>query len=264
MFVDTHTHIYTEDFDADRKEVLLRAREAGAAAMILPNINAETLPQMLALSEEYPGVCYPTIGLHPEDVREDYAEVLAAMEAHLTEHHPFVAIGEIGVDLYWDETFRAEQLEAFRIQAEWAARERLPLIIHTRKAHREVIDTLLPLRGRLAGGIFHCFGGTAEEAEELLTFPDFFLGIGGVVTFKKSTLPEVLRTTVPLERIVLETDAPYLAPAPHRGKRNEPSFIPYIIGKLAEVYETTPEVVEKRTTANAFSLFSALRLAESK
>ena len=169
---------------------------------------------------------------------------------------PFVAVGEVGVDLYWDSTRREEQMDVFRRQAEWSIRFNLPLIIHSRSAHPELLEVLTPFKQELPGGIFHCFGGSAREAEELLAFDRFFLGIGGVVTFKKSTLPAVLETTVPLERIVLETDAPYLAPTPHRGKRNEPAFIPLIVDRLADVYQTTPERIEQITSQNARSLFA--------
>ncbi|MCF0236145.1 MAG: TatD family hydrolase, partial [Bacteroidaceae bacterium] len=169
--------------------------------------------------------------------------------------HPYVAVGECGVDLYWDASRRDEQLAAFARQAEWSIRFGLPLVVHTRNAHAEVVEVLTPLKGQLVGGIFHCFGGTADEARELLDFDNFMLGIGGVVTFKKSTLPEVLATCVPLERIVLETDAPYLAPTPYRGKRNEPAHLPLVVHRLAEIYQTTPQHIEAVTTETARRLF---------
>lgn len=179
------------------------------------------------------------------------------MEQLLTvPHSPFVAVGEVGIDLYWDTSRREEQMEVFRRQAAWSIRFRLPLVIHSRSAHAELLEVLTPLKGQLPGGIFHCFGGSAREAEELLAFDGFLLGIGGVVTFKKSTLPAVLETTVPLERIVLETDAPYLAPTPHRGKRNEPAYIPLIVERLAEIYQTTTEHIEAVTSQNARRLFA--------
>ena len=169
---------------------------------------------------------------------------------------PFVAVGEVGIDLYWDTSRREEQMEVFRRQAAWSIRFRLPLVIHSRSAHAELLEVLTPLKGQLPGGIFHCFGGSAREAEELLAFDGFLLGIGGIVTFKKSTLPAVLETTVPLERIVLETDAPYLVPTPHRGKRNEPAYIPLIVERLAEIYQTTTEHIEAVTSHNARQLFA--------
>lgn len=255
MFIDTHTHIYADDFQEDREAVIARAIAAGARELLLPNIDEQSLPNLLALCQQYPKVCRPMLGLHSTEVPAAPDEILDRMEAMLTEDHPFIAIGEVGVDLYWDASLREVQMEAFRRQATWAVKAKLPLVIHTRSAHREVVDTLLPLKEQLHGGIFHCFGGTAEEAQELLSFKDFYLGIGGVVTFKKSTLPEVLRTAVPLERIVLETDAPYLAPTPYRGKRNEPSYIPLIAATLATVYDTDIYTIYSVTTQNASQLF---------
>ncbi len=179
------------------------------------------------------------------------------MEKHLSaEKHPYIAIGEVGIDLYWDASRKEQQIAALQRQTEWAIRHELPLIVHSRSAHRDIVDTLRPYAAQLTGGIFHCFGGTAEEARQLLTtFPRFVLGIGGVLTFKKNTLPETLQNEVPLERIVLETDAPYLAPTPHRGKRNEPSYIPIIINKLAEIYNTTPRIVEEETMKTTRKIF---------
>ena len=197
------------------------------------------------------------LGLHPTALPPDPQPLLDRMEQLLAlPTSPFVAVGEVGVDLYWDTSRREEQMDVFRRQAEWSIRFNLPLIIHSRSAHAELLEVLTPFKHELPGGIFHCFGGSAREAEELLAFDRFFLGIGGVVTFKKSTLPAVLETTVPLERIVLETDAPYLAPTPHRGKRNEPAFIPLIVDRLADVYQTTPERIEQITSQNARSLFA--------
>lgn len=257
MFIDTHTHIYTDDFDADRDAVVDRARQAGAGALLLPGIDEASLGPMLDLCRRHPGFVFPMLGLHPTELPPDANPLLDRMERLLDEpDHPYVGIGETGIDLYWDDSRRTDQIAAFARQAGWAARHGLPLIVHARAAHREVVDTLLPLREALtAGGIFHCFGGTAAEAGELLTlFPRFVLGIGGVVTFKKSALPEVL-ADVPLGRIVLETDAPYLAPVPHRGHRNEPAYIPHIIARLAEVYGCTPAEVARTTTNTARRLF---------
>lgn len=255
-FIDTHTHLYDEAFDTDRPEMLERARAAGAEALLLPNIDANSLGPMLAMHDQWPAFCYPMLGLHPTELPPDPTPLLDQMEHMLSlKHHPFVAVGEVGVDLYWDASRREEQMGVFRRQAEWSIRFQLPLVIHTRAAHAEVVEVLTPLRQELPGGIFHCFGGTAEEARELLDFPGFCLGIGGVVTFKKSSLPQVLATEVPLDRIVLETDAPYLAPTPYRGKRNEPAYMPQMIGKLAEIYQCSPEHISTTTTATARRLF---------
>ena len=236
MFIDTHCHLYDEAFDEDRHEVVERARNAGAQCLLLPNIDANSLGPLVSTCDEWPDLCRPMLGLHPTELPPDPQPLLDRMEQLLAvPHSPFVAVGEVGIDLYWDTSRREEQMEVFRRQAAWSIRFRLPLVIHSRSAHAELLEVLTPLKGQLPGGIFHCFGGSAREAEELLAFDGFLLGIGGVVTFKKSTLPAVLETTVPLERIVLETDAPYLAPTPHRGKRNEPAYIPLIVERLAEI-----------------------------
>ena len=259
MFIDTHTHVYTEEFDADRAAVIARAREAGALHLLLPNIDAASVRPMLSLCEAEPDLCRPMLGLHPTELPADPGPVLDEMEAMLRRPgHPFVAVGEVGVDLYWDDSRRAEQLEVFRRQDRRAAELAPPLVVHTRSAHREVVEVLRPLAARLTG-VFHCFGGTAEEADELLSlFPGFVLGIGGVLTFKKSTLPATLRAAVPLDRIVVETDAPYLAPTPHRGRRNEPSFVPLILQKLAETYDVPQPQREQRLLRTTRRIFPRL------
>lgn len=257
MFIDTHTHLYTEEFDADREAVVARAVEAGAEALLLPNIDEASIAPMLAMCRKWQGLCFPMLGLHPTELPDDPKPALDRMERLLEDAaNPFVAIGEVGIDLYWDSSRRDEQIEVFRRQIGWAVRFGLPLIIHSRAAHRELVDTLAPMASQLKGGIFHCFGGTAAEARELLTtFPTFSLGIGGVVTFKKSTLPAVLHAEVPIGRIVTETDSPYLSPTPHRGKRNESSYIPLILDKLSEIYGIPPEEVGRITTENARRIF---------
>ena len=285
MLTDTHSHLYDEAFDADRDAVLERARAAGIGKIFLPNINAETIQPMLRMAQQHPGCLYPMLGLHPEDLGDTWRETLQQMETLLQEQdHPYIAIGEVGLDYYWDRSKYEEQQEAFAIQVEWAVKYGLPLMIHTRDAHREMVQVLTDVRNRNPGisesrnieisksrhpeisesrnpeipkssGVFHCFGGSAEEAAELLGFEDFMLGIGGVVTFKKSPLPAVLREAVPLERIVLETDAPYLAPVPHRGKRNETAYVTDVIAKLAEIYERDAQEVARITTENALKTF---------
>lgn len=254
MITDTHSHLYDEQFDADRDDVLERARAAGIGRIFLPNINAETIEPMLALARQHPGFLYPMIGLHPEDLGTTWRDVLPRMEALLQdEHHPFIAVGEVGLDYYWDRSQYEEQQEALAIQVEWAQKYGLPLMIHSRSAHRELVNVLKNCQLR---GVFHCFSGSAEVAEELLaTFPDFMLGIGGVVTYKNSKLSEVLRRVVPIDRIVVETDSPYLSPVPYRGKRNETAYIIEVIRKLAEVYDVTPEEMAAKTTANALKTF---------
>lgn len=269
-FIDTHSHIYGEEFDEDRDAVVQRAIDAGAEHILLPNIDANSVGPMLALCDDYPTLCRPMMGLHPTELPADPKPLLDQMEQMLEACQAaqatvpeglgqaksrFIAVGEVGVDLYWDASRRQEQMEVFSRQAEWSIRYGLPLVIHSRSAHAELMEVLTPLKDRLPGGIFHCFGGTADEARELLTFPGFALGIGGVVTFKKSKLPAVLQECVPLERIVLETDAPYLAPTPHRGQRNETAYVPLVIERLAAIYDTTPQHVAEVTTATAKAIF---------
>ncbi len=258
-FIDTHTHIYTEEFEADRKEVVARAVEAGAERLLLPNIDEASIAPMLQLCECYPHLCRPMMGLHPTGLPADPWSLLDRMEQLLAAPgNPYVAVGEVGIDLYWDDSRREEQIATFAHQAQWAEKYNLPLMIHSRSAHRELVATLRPYAQSLTG-VFHCFGGSAEEAEELLRlFPHFVLGIGGVLTFKKSKLPAVLHSVVPLSRIVVETDAPYLTPTPHRGERNEPSYVPFIINKLAEVYDLPTEQVEQTLIANTNRIFNLI------
>ena len=262
MIIDTHSHLYGEEFADDIDEVLQRACAAGVGKIFLPNINAASVEPMMALVRRHPGFLYPMMGLHPEDLGTDWREVLDQMEAQLAApDHPFIAVGEVGLDYYWDRTLYDEQQEAFAIQVEWALKYNLPLMIHTRSAHREMVDVLKRqiVNSKSSNsklyGVFHCFGGTAEEAEELLSFEGFMLGIGGVVTFKKSTLPDVLRETVPLERVVVETDSPYLSPVPYRGKRNESAFVAAVVDKLSEIYHVERDKVCQITTRNALETF---------
>lgn len=261
MFIDTHTHLYTEEFDADRREVVSRAFEAGAGALLLPNINAGTIDPMLDMCHQWPGRCFPMMGLHPTEFTSDPFPTLQAMHQLLQTDARYIGVGEVGLDFYYDEAPDADlQIQVLQEQARWAVEFQLPLMIHSRSAHRQLVDTLLPFAPQLPGGVFHCFGGTADEARELLErFPRFVLGVGGVLTFKKSTLPEVLHSAVPLSRIVLETDSPYLAPTPHRGHRNESAYLTAVIDKLAQVYEVTPEIVMHTTTDTACRIFPKIK-----
>ncbi len=217
---------------------------------------------MLALVSKHPGYLYPMMGLHPEDITDDWHNVLAQMETRLqAPDHPYIAVGEVGLDYYWDRSRYDEQQEVFAIQVGWAQKYELPLMIHTRSAHREMVDVLKQQivnrqsTNSKSHGVFHCFGGTANEAEELLRFDGFMLGIGGILTYKKSPLPDVLREVVPLERIVVETDSPYLPPVPHRGKRNESAYINHVVDKLAEIFSVERDVVSEITTRNALQIF---------
>jgi len=259
--IDTHSHIYEPVFNSDREEVIMRAKQAGVENILLPNINTGSIEQMLDLCRQYPGYCFPMIGLHPTDIElATYKKDLANMETLLeASDHPFIAIGEVGLDYYWDKTHAKEQEEVFRTQIEWAIKYRLPLSIHARNAHRQLVAVLTEYRDERLSGVFHCFGGTKEEAQELLQFPDFMLGIGGVVTYKKSILPETL-ADVPLERIVLETDAPYLAPVPYRGKRNESAFVAETLRKIAQIYNVSEQEAEVITNNNAKRIFQRINL----
>jgi TatD DNase family protein len=211
QFIDTHCHLDGEEFRDDLDAVVTRAREAGVAAIGVPGINLESLDTVLELCRRYPYFCYPMLGLHPEDVKADWRDVLAAIKPAL---QSVKAVGEVGLDYYWSREFEKEQLEAFEEQVRWAVEFQLPLMIHCRKAQNEMVAIIKKYQNDLPGGVFHCFTGNEHEAAELLQFDKFVLGIGGVSTFKKSHLPEVLPAVVPLDRIVLETDAPYMAPVP--------------------------------------------------
>ena len=247
QFVDTHCHLDGEEFRDDLEAVVTRAREAGVAAIGVPGINLDSIASIKALCSRYPGYCYPMIGLHPEDVKADWREVLNAL---LPAVQGAIAIGEVGLDYYWSREFEKEQLEAFEEQVRWAVEYQLPLMIHCRKAQNEMVAIIKKYQKELPGGVFHCFTGNEHEAEELLQFDKFVLGIGGVSTFKKSHLPEVLPKVVPLDRIVLETDAPYMAPVPKRGERNEPAFVAYVLRRLAEAYGVSEEDVAQKTNEN--------------
>ena len=253
-FIDTHTHIDGEEFKDDLDEVVARAKEAGAIQLLCPGINYDSIATMKAVCERFPDFIRPMIGLHPEDVKEDYKEVLDKMHLEIRNDN-YIAIGEVGLDYYWSREFEKEQLDAFEQQVQWSIETQLPLMIHCRKAQNEMVKIIRRYEKELPGGVFHCFTGNQHEAVELLQFEKFVLGIGGVSTFKKSHLAEDLAAVVPMDRIVLETDAPYMAPAPHRGERNESSFIPFIIEKLALAYGTSNEALADITTVTAKRVF---------
>lgn len=260
-FIDTHAHLDGHEFDEDREAVVQRAREAGVDAVFLPAIDLASSENILSLCRQYPGYAYPMIGLHPEEVRSDYKEVLNALHdlllSSLCSPHPapLVAIGEVGLDYYWSREFEQQQLDAFEIQVQWAVETRLPLMIHCRKAQNEMVRLLKKYEHDLPGGVFHCFTGNEIEAAQLLQFDRFVLGVGGVLTFKKSYLPAVLPAAVPLDRIVIETDAPYMAPTPMRGKRNEPAYVAYVLQKMAESYGITTEEMARHTNENTKRVF---------
>lgn len=251
-FIDTHAHLDGMEFDEDREAVVKRAKEAGAAAIFLPAIDLPTLDKVEMVCQDYQGFAFPMAGLHPEEVRSDYKAVLESMRKRLP--GCFIAIGEVGLDFYWSRDYEKEQLEAFEEQVRWACNLEMPLMIHCRKAQNQLVGILRKYKNDLKGGVFHCFTGNLQEARQLLDFDGFCLGIGGVLTFKKSHLPEVV-AQIPLERIVLETDAPYMSPVPMRGRRNESAFIPFVIDRLAECYGVESGKVEEVTTRNAMRTF---------
>lgn len=256
-FTDTHTHLDGEEFKADLPDVISRAKEQGVGRVFIPAIDLKSVDTVLDVCRQFPGYAFPMIGLHPEEVKADWEMQLDAMKSRFNEA-PFIAIGEVGLDFYWDRTFEREQLLAFEAQVEWAVEVQLPLMIHCRKAQNELIHILKKYESRLSGGVFHCFTGNQKEAEQLLQFKRFALGIGGVLTFKSSHLREDLPASVPLERIVLETDSPYMAPVPHRGERNESAFVYLVLEKLAEVYGVSADKVAQVTEENVRRIFTKI------
>ncbi|TDW99363.1 TatD family hydrolase [Dinghuibacter silviterrae] len=251
--VDTHTHIYGKQFASDRPEVIARAQAEGVEKFYLPGIDSTVIDDMLALEAQYPGICIPMMGLHPTSVDAGYQAELDIIETWLN-RRPFPAIGEIGLDFYWDRTHEAQQYEAFRAQIELALVYKLPIVIHTRNAMPETIRVVREYTPRGLRGIFHCFGDTYESACAIID-AGFALGIGGVLTYKNSTLPAVLQR-IPLEHIVLETDAPYLTPVPFRGKRNEPAYLRYVVDHLATIKGVPAATIASVTTANAQKIFT--------
>lgn len=249
---DTHCHIYTDDFDSDLDEMMGRADLAGVKKFYLPAIDMSCTGRMDMLEERYPDRCFAMAGLHPCSVKENFMEEIGHVKLLLAKRK-FAGIGETGLDFYWDKTFVTQQYEALHIQAELALQYHLPLILHTRNATQETIDVIKEYKGRGLRGIFHCFGGTIDEAMQIID-TGFYMGIGGVVTYKNSGLAEVIRQ-VDMKHIVLETDAPYLSPVPMRGKRNESSYLKFIAEKIAEVKNISFEEVDAVTTANAEKIF---------
>ena len=251
--VDTHTHVYDHQFSLDRDAAIQRALEAGVSMMLLPNVDASTIAPMLELHEQYPDCTRVMMGLQPEEVKEDYKEVLSQMEKEL-ERGIYVGVGEVGLDFYWDTTFEKQQLDAFETQLDWAKQLGLPLSIHCRNAFDKMVKILEHKQDGGLCGIMHCFTGTEEEAKVYLEL-GFHLGLGGVTTYKNCGVKDYL-PNLPLDRIVLETDAPYLAPVPCRGKRNEPSFLVHTAQKIAEILQMPLDDFGDATTANARNLFS--------
>ena len=257
--IDTHAHIDGEEFAEDRDDVIDRARRIGVEAVFVPAVGLSSIETVLATCARYPGYAYPMAGLHPEEVTADWQNDLATIRESLgsgtTGVGPYIAIGEVGLDYYWSRQYEREQREVFEEQVRWSVETRLPLMIHCRKAQNDMVRILRRYEPDLPGGVFHCFTGNAHEARELLSFHGFALGIGGVLTFKKSNLPDTLAQAVPLDRIVLETDSPYMAPVPMRGQRNEPSFVSHVLCRLAQCYGVSADEVDRITTETALSIF---------
>jgi TatD DNase family protein len=254
IFNDTHTHLYDERLMADEGQIQ-RAIDAGVELMFMPNCSSETIDGMLHLADKWPKNCLPMMGLHPCYVKDDYKKELAIVAEHLTKRK-FYAVGEIGLDYYWDLNWKAQQIEVFETQIDMALQYQLPIVIHSRESTADCIEIVRKKQNGKLKGIFHCFSGTLEEAQEI-TALGFYLGIGGVITYTKGNLPEIVRE-ISLSHIVLETDAPYLAPVPNRGKRNESSYIPFIAQKIADVKGIDIAEIARQTTENARGLFGKI------
>lgn len=256
MFIDTHTHLYSEEFDSDRTEMIERALRNGVEKLLLPNIDVESIQLMLDLVDKFPTHCYPMMGLHPGYIKENWEAQLKKIETEFRNNSSkYIAIGEIGMDLYWDKTFVKEQAIAFEKQVLLAKEFDLPIIIHARDAFDEIFEILDRINDENLKGIFHCFTGNLEQAKHILNYGNFLLGIGGVLTYKKAALDEVIQH-IDLQHLVLETDAPYLPPFPYRGKRNESSYLVHTAKKLADIHQVTLSEVERITTNNALKLFN--------
>lgn len=252
MFVDTHSHIYSAEFSSDRSEVIANGLKSGVSKIVLPNIDSSTIKPLLDLAISNPDLFIPLIGLHPTSVKEDFHKELEIIEYWLNKRK-FSGIGEIGIDLYWDKTFINEQVEAFRIQIGWAKKAGMPVVIHVRDSFPEVLEVIEQEKGESLRGVFHSFTGTAEQAAQVIEL-GFKIGIGGIVTFKNSGLDAVVQQ-IKLEHILLETDSPWLAPVPYRGKRNESAYISIIAAKVAALHHTSTDEVSRITTQNAQQLF---------
>ena len=252
ILIDTHCHLYLDDFKNDIEQVIQSAQSLGVSKFYLPAIDSEVINDMLLLETRYPGICIPMIGLHPCSVKENFKQELQIVEEWL-DNRNFVAIGEIGLDFYWDTTFSSQQYAAFEFQMQMALDKQLPIVIHTRNAMKETIEAVLPFAEKGLHGIFHCFSGNEDQAKHIIDM-NFYLGIGGVITYKNAGLAEVI-SKIDLKHLVLETDAPYLTPVPFRGKRNESSYLKYVVEKIALVKNISVEEVAAITTTNAEKIF---------
>jgi TatD DNase family protein len=255
--IDTHAHLYSKEFDADRDTMIKKAIQNGVEKMLMPNVDVDSVQGMHELAEKYPHHCYPMMGLHPCSVTADWEKDLALIK-NLLDKGGYCAVGEIGLDLYWDKTTLAFQQQAFRTQIAWAKEKKLPIVIHVREAFNEAFEIVDALNDESLTGVFHCFSGNLEQARHIIAYGGFMLGIGGVATFKNGGLDNVL-PEIGLDHLVLETDSPYLAPVPHRGKRNESSYLKIIANRVAELTGTDFNRVNEATTCNALCLFSTVK-----
>lgn len=253
MLIDTHSHLYLPQFDEDREAMLQRALEADVRKIFLPNIDLDSIPGMLALCDAHPQMCYPMMGLHPCDVKENYKEVLSLIRSEF-DKRKFIAVGEIGIDLYWDKTTLDIQVDAFKQQIDWAKQMQIPIVIHARESFDEIFAVLDEVNDESLFGVFHCFTGNESQANKVIDYGGFMMGMGGVLTYPKSGLDAVVKS-IPLEYLILETDSPYLTPIPHRGKRNESAYVKIIAEKLALCKGVSLEEIALSTTQNALTLF---------
>ena len=253
--IDTHAHIYSSKFDEDREEVVDRAEKKGVKYLLLPNIDLDSIGPMIDLCESHKN-CIPMMGLHPCSIDAGYSNTLEKIRIELfNSKEQYIAVGEIGIDLYWDKTYVQEQMDSFRKQIQWAKELKLPIVIHARDSYPEIFQVLDQENDRDLSGVSHCFSGTESDAQHILSYGGFKMGIGGTITYKKSKLPDVIKN-IDLEHILLETDSPYLAPRPFRGKRNESSYLTYVVTKLSEIYECSENEIIEKTTLNAEELFN--------
>ena len=253
MFIDTHTHIYLSDFKEDRNKIILECINSEVNKLLLPNIDSSTINDVVELSLEYKGICYPMVGLHPCSVKKNFEKELSTLKSYIKDCNP-IAIGEIGIDLYWDKSTLKFQQEVFIEQINWAKEYNLPIVIHARNSYNEIFKILDKENSSSLSGVFHCFSSSLKDAQHILEYGNFKLGIGGVVTFKNSGLDKIVKE-IDIKNILLETDAPYLTPAPYRGKRNKSSYLTIIANKLSDIYQLSLEEIGKITTKNAEKIF---------
>jgi TatD DNase family protein len=256
--IDSHSHLYAAEFNEDLHKAVQRCKENNLVKVLLPNIDSASYPEMMRLCHEFQSFFVPMLGLHPCSVNKSFEKELSELFSHY-QPDTFCAIGEIGIDLYWDKTFLKEQINALEFQVEFAKKHKLPVVLHVRDAFDEVFEVIDRLHDENLSGVFHCFTGNLKQASHIMAYKTFMMGIGGVVTFKKSGLDEIVRQ-IPIEYLILETDSPYLAPAPHRGKRNESSYLKIIAEKLAEIKNCPLEEIAEQTTTNCLKIFPTLAL----